>query len=299
MSLLCTLWPFVAGALFAWILCGFLARRLKNCQTTIEKPVEKQVTVEKLIDNPEHMQKVIRLKSELKRYQQGSSLDLVAARAAGIKIKQEDDFTAIEGIGPKINDLLHADGIHTFKQLSETTSSHIQTILEKAGPRYQMANPGTWPDQAFLAANNRWQALKALQDILDGGVYPQSGSIEKVALEPKSKKNQTPQASVKPAITPAVKTVTTGNQTGDSHDDFTVVEGIGPKINALLHSDNIHTYRELAETAVSRIQEILDHAGPHYRLARPDTWPAQAALAATGSWEKLKQWQQKLDGGKE
>ena len=30
----------------------------------------------------------------------------------------------------------------------------------------------------------------------------------------------------------------------------------------------------------------------------PDTWPAQAQMAADGKWDELKVWQDELDGGK-
>ena len=40
-------------------------------------------------------------------------------------------------------------------------------------------------------------------------------------------------------------------------------------------------------------------ASGRYRLAVPDTWPKQAALAVDGKWDELKAYQDKLDGGKE
>ena len=45
----------------------------------------------------------------------------------------------------------------------------IQKILDNAGPSFTLAKPGTWPAQSGLASNNQWEALKAWQDILDGG----------------------------------------------------------------------------------------------------------------------------------
>ncbi len=98
------------------------------------------------------------------------TFDLVAAKAAGFDIKKADDLTVVEGIGPKINELLNNDGIKTFAQLAETPVNTIQAILDKAGPRFALAKPGTWPQQAALAAENRWAELKTLQDSLKGGV---------------------------------------------------------------------------------------------------------------------------------
>jgi large subunit ribosomal protein L27 len=83
--------------------------------------------------------------------------------------KEGDDLKKIEGIGPKIAELLNEAGITTFAQLSETSVERIQEILEAAGPRFSIHNPSTWPKQAELAAAGKWDELKAWQDELDGG----------------------------------------------------------------------------------------------------------------------------------
>jgi predicted flap endonuclease-1-like 5' DNA nuclease len=84
---------------------------------------------------------------------------------------ESDDLKKIEGIGPKIAEILNNGGIHTFVQLADSDPAFIKTLLEKAGPRYQMHDPGTWPEQAALARDGRWDELDDLQDRLDGGKY--------------------------------------------------------------------------------------------------------------------------------
>jgi len=85
-----------------------------------------------------------------------------------------DKLTKIEGIGPKIAEHLNAAGITTFAGLAKTEVSAIQEILNNAGKRYSIHNPGTWPMQADLAANGKWDELKVLQDKLDGGKFVNS-----------------------------------------------------------------------------------------------------------------------------
>jgi hypothetical protein len=46
----------------------------------------------------------------------------------------------------------------------------MRAILDKGGARYRMANPATWAQQSALAADNKWAALKTLQDELSGGI---------------------------------------------------------------------------------------------------------------------------------
>lgn|GEM_PF-427512 len=81
-------------------------------------------------------------------------------------------------------------------------------------------------------------------------------------------------------------------------EDLKIVEGIGPKIEALLMKNNIRNYQELAAAPVDRLREILNQAGPQYALHDPGTWSAQALLAANGEWENLKAYQEFLDAGK-
>jgi len=87
---------------------------------------------------------------------------------AGVKYKM-DDLKIVEGIGPKIADLLIKEGITTWKALSETSPETITGILQAAGPNFQIHDPGTWPHQARLADEGKWDELKALQDELSGG----------------------------------------------------------------------------------------------------------------------------------
>lgn len=82
-------------------------------------------------------------------------------------------------------------------------------------------------------------------------------------------------------------------------DDLKKIEGIGPKIAELLIEGGISTFAQLAEAPVERVQEILDAAGPRYRIHDPSTWGKQAELAAAGKWDELKAWQDELNGGKE
>ena len=78
-----------------------------------------------------------------------------------------DDLTIIEGIGPKIASLMQAAGIATFTQLAGADLSRLEKILQDAGLR--LADPGTWSEQARLAAEGKWEELKVLTDSLKGG----------------------------------------------------------------------------------------------------------------------------------
>jgi peptide/nickel transport system ATP-binding protein len=80
-----------------------------------------------------------------------------------------DDLAKLEGIGPGISTLLQEAGITTFTQLANTEVSQLREILQKAGSRFQMADPSSWPEQAKLAAAGQWAELETLQGQLAGG----------------------------------------------------------------------------------------------------------------------------------
>ena len=74
-----------------------------------------------------------------------------------------DDLKKVEGIGPKIAETLAEAGITTFAQLAKTDAAKI--ISDVRGNHVT----DTWPAQAQLAADGKWDELKKWQDELDGG----------------------------------------------------------------------------------------------------------------------------------
>jgi predicted flap endonuclease-1-like 5' DNA nuclease len=80
-----------------------------------------------------------------------------------------DDLTKIEGIGPKIAQLLADAGITTFAALAATSVERLREILAAGGSRYRLTDPGTWPEQASHAASGDWDSFNALVARLKAG----------------------------------------------------------------------------------------------------------------------------------
>ena len=80
-----------------------------------------------------------------------------------------DDLAKIEGIGKKIAELLVAENIVSFKDLSKASAKKLKGILEAAGSKFKMHDPTSWPKQAKLAAAGKWAELEELQKELVGG----------------------------------------------------------------------------------------------------------------------------------
>ncbi|MCB0548021.1 MAG: hypothetical protein KDD19_10585 [Phaeodactylibacter sp.] len=80
-----------------------------------------------------------------------------------------DDLTRIEGIGPKAATILNEAGYTTFSSVAAAQPAVMEAVLKAAGSRYNFLDATTWPEQAALAAEGRWEELDKLQDELKGG----------------------------------------------------------------------------------------------------------------------------------
>ncbi len=107
-------------------------------------------------------------KAELKKQASKPTAKPVAKKTA--KATKADDLKKIEGIGPKIAEIFVTAGIDTFAKLAKATQKELKAILEAAGSRYASKNPGSWPKQAKMAADGKWDALKKWQDEVKGGI---------------------------------------------------------------------------------------------------------------------------------
>jgi len=77
-----------------------------------------------------------------------------------------DDLTKVEWIGPKIAETLVAAGIASYAELAKADAAKISEIIADVRGNH---TPDTWPKQAEMAAEGKWDELKKWQDELDGG----------------------------------------------------------------------------------------------------------------------------------
>ena len=195
---------------------------------------------------------------------------------AGLK---NTNLQIIEGVGPKMESLLHGWNYNTWSELADADASVIKGKLEDTDPKYRIIDPSTWPNQAKMATDAKWDELIQYQKSLTAGKDDRLDSDTNSKLE-----------------TVLIKL---GLLKKFDLNDLKAIEGIGPKIEGLLNDAGINTWRELANTAVNKLQSILDDAGDRFSLADPGTWPKQAELAADGRWKELFEYQDFLNGGRE
>ena len=133
-----------------------------NCVITV--PVD-----ETLVEAKPKAKKAVAAKVEKTEKVVAEKAPAKKAKTAPVAKKVADDLTKIEGIGKKIAELLKAENISSFADLSKATPKKLKAILDAAGNKFSMHEPATWPKQAKLAVAEKWEELKKLQSDLKGG----------------------------------------------------------------------------------------------------------------------------------
>ena len=81
-----------------------------------------------------------------------------------------DDLTKVEGVGPKAAEALSGAGLETYAKLAKAKPEKIKEILTEASSRMAHLDPTSWPKQAKMAADGKWDELKEWQENAKGGV---------------------------------------------------------------------------------------------------------------------------------
>lgn len=74
-----------------------------------------------------------------------------------------------------------------------------------------------------------------------------------------------------------------------------IIEGIGPKMEALLKDNGIKNWRDLTGKSKKNLRKMLVDYGSKYAIIDPSSWPKQAFMAMNNDWEALIKFQ-KSDG---
>ncbi|MGB3142533.1 MAG: 30S ribosomal protein S2 [Maribacter sp.] len=83
---------------------------------------------------------------------------------------EADDLTKIEGVGPKAAEALVAAGMTSYADVAKGDAEKIKEILTESSSRMAHLDPTSWPKQAKMAAEGKWDELQAWQDSVKGGV---------------------------------------------------------------------------------------------------------------------------------
>ena len=107
---------------------------------------------------------------ETKKEQPKKEVAKEAPKAEAPAATESVDLTKIEGVGPKAAEALVNAGFDSYAKLAEGDPEKIKEILTEASSRMAHLDPTSWPKQAQMAADGKWDELKEWQDSVKGGV---------------------------------------------------------------------------------------------------------------------------------
>jgi len=221
---------------------------------------------------------------KLAEYQDFTKRAREAAKSSSNETQHKgDDLKKIEGIGPRIEEILNKNEIYTFEKLSMTDRDTLKKYLTTEDKRFEANETESWPHQAGMADKGQWEELKIYQEFIDEG-EDENDVSQPVSLTTKRAPNKD-----------FIDNVSNINKI----DDLKKIEGIGPRIEQLLQSNDIASFEILKDCGVDKLTSILENAGPQYRMHNPKTWPEQAQMAYNGEWNKLTAFQDILLGSRE
>ena len=163
------------GLLLWWLLSTILGNRLKGHTEELYHRIALLESENGKLKR-EYADRATFLESELEACRKSKAAAgiagagiVAAAIAEKPKAIKKDDLKIVEGIGPKIEELFNNAGIYSFDDLAVANIDKLREILEEGGTRFQMHDPGTWPEQAALARDGKWEELKKWQEELNKG----------------------------------------------------------------------------------------------------------------------------------
>ena len=118
-----------------------------------------------------------------------------------------DRLQALVGIDDRTVELLNQAGIRTFERLAETSMGELTRLMEAAGPRFALANPLSWAEQAGLFLAEDWVALDNLQAELKGEKRENvaAGLLAAMRRRPGAQTTDTQEAAQQAAEMPAAE----------------------------------------------------------------------------------------------
>jgi predicted flap endonuclease-1-like 5' DNA nuclease len=190
--------------------------------------------------------------AEQKLYEKDEALILIAQRKHLLDYKsfgtateaEKDDLKMISGIGPFIEERLHALDIYTFRQISKFTPQDINTINDAIEYFSGRIERDEWIAQArelVISKDKRMEQLKGIRDRKARIYYDRIGIAKK-----------------------------------EEADDLTIISGIGGWIKEKLNMLDIYTLRQISnftEEDVHTVTEAIEYFPG--RIER-DEWILQA-----------------------
>jgi len=270
-----------------------------------------------LIDENNELQTVLsKLQKEIELLE--DQLDPEAAKKRAAKKRITTKSSQINGHSEKKQFQLEMEQLQaTLLDLQQEIILLESEQVSKGGEKMVVAAASIIASKSAIEVNKASQAIdtsiptsktsKSIATSASSSAKKAKASKVANSLTPTSKKSK-PAATSSPTSKSTKETLKTTSTT-EKMDirsssavrkiaDFTIIEGIGPKLDKVLKDAGIYSMKNLSQTPVSKLKEIVHAAGKKFNFSDPASWPLQASLAADGQMKELKKLQEELIGGR-
>jgi predicted flap endonuclease-1-like 5' DNA nuclease len=207
----------------------------------------------------------------------GYSVQSLRSAAAEVS---KDDLQRIEGIGPVFDTALNRVGIDTFAEVADADEATLTAALGESGHKFA-PSMRSWSLQARYLLLEDEDGFAKYTEYLVGGRDPGKYSGP---------------APVDRRVRRFAGAAASGS--GNGGDDLLIIEGIGPKINAILLAGGVNTFRQVATLPEEEIRSIVTAGGVKFAPSLP-TWAAQAKYLADGDQKGFEEYVEYLVAGRD
>lgn len=204
------------------------------------------------------------------------------------------NLQVLEGIGPKMEEMLKAGGVTNYAALAGKSPAELNAMIEKAGFNPKMSDTAAWVAQAKLASAKKWQALHDLQLDEGGGsiakidkyekelgitlVHKEREEAKKPAAEPVklTKEQKEAKASAAADKLKASFGSKIPKATADQKDDLKRISGVGPFIEEKLNKLGIYTFEQVSKFDADLVDTVTDAIQFFPGRIQRDDWVGQA-----------------------
>ncbi len=167
---------------------------------------------------------------------------------------QIDDLTKVKGVGEKVAEMLHANGIKTYTDMAATPVERFRTLLRKNNMS-KFRNPTNWAKAAAVLAESPPVKTTTARKSRKTTVAKAPAPTKKKSVGRPKKVATKPEPAVKKTAKPKTAKVTAKAASGG--DDLTSIKGVGVAVAAMLNKNGIVTFEDMAATSVERFRTLL------------------------------------------
>lgn len=144
---------------------GHSAEDAIDANTTVDVIIHADGSITEVSDTIDAMDGAAVEVIDITNEQDGTDIELtiIEESTATSGVDGVDRFVQIDGIGPRIADLLAKAGIRRFAQLAETPVERLLDILTATDVRYRIHDAKAWQEQARRLATGRTDEVKHLR----------------------------------------------------------------------------------------------------------------------------------------